>query len=98
MTKQSTTNNDSSNILHDKCEVIHVGFVCSGHKSNLYLHILLKSLNFYRNNPIHYHIMVNKISEKVLKTLFETWNLPQSELIIHMSSIKIFYFSKCNFL
>nr|XP_008192494.1 PREDICTED: glycosyltransferase-like protein LARGE2 [Tribolium castaneum] len=66
------------NPLHDKCETIHIGFVCSGYRSNLYLHTLLKSLFFYNINPIHFHIMVNKVSEKVLKTLFDTWNVPQS--------------------
>jgi glycosyltransferase-like protein LARGE len=70
--------NDNGNKLQDKCEVIHIGFVCSGFKSNLYLHTLLKSLFFYRISPVHFHIIVNKVSERVLKTLFETWNLPQS--------------------
>jgi hypothetical protein len=71
-------NDNNGNKLQNKCEVIHIGFVCSGFKSNLYLHTLLKSLFFYRISPVHFHIIVNKVSERVLKTLFETWNLPQS--------------------
>lgn len=62
---------------NNRCEVIHIGLVCSGYKSNLYLHVMLKSIFFYRNNPIHFHIVVNGISEKVLKILFDTWAIPQ---------------------
>lgn len=79
--------NDNGNKLQDKCEVIHIGFVCSGFKSNLYLHTLLKSLFFYRISPVHFHIIVNKVSERVLKTLFETWNLPQSNVELRQSSL-----------
>lgn len=72
-----SNNNKSDNNYY--CDVIHVGFVCSGYKSNLYLHTLLKSILFYRLNPIHFHLLVNKVSEKVLRTLFTTWNIPQSK-------------------
>lgn len=71
------TNNKS---LQNKCEVIHVGLVCSGYRSNLYVHVLAKSIFFYRNNPLHFHIVVNKVSEKVLKTLFDTWAVPQGTI------------------
>lgn len=60
-----------------RCEPMHVGFVCSGHKSNLYLMTLLKSILFHRNKPLHFHLIVNKFSDKVLRTLFETWDIPQ---------------------
>lgn len=63
-----------------RCEVIHIGVVCSGFKSNMYFHTMLKSIYFYRNNPLHFHIMVNKVSEKVLKILFETWAVPQGKI------------------
>lgn len=60
-----------------QCEVVHIGVVCSGYKSNLYFHTMLKSIYFNSNNPIQFHIMVNKFSEKVLKTLFDSWAVPQ---------------------
>lgn len=66
-----------------KCEVIHVGVVCSGFKSNLYFHTMLKSIYFYRNNPLHFHILVNRLSYKVLKTLIETWAVPQGKTTIN---------------
>lgn len=61
---------------NEKCEVIHVGLVCSGYKTVLFLHVMLKSIFFYRHNPIHFHIISNKVSENILRTLFDTWAVP----------------------
>lgn len=61
----------------DPCETIHIGVVCSGFNSNLMFHTLLKSIYFHRVNPLHFHIMSNKVSEKILKKLFESWNVAQ---------------------
>ncbi|KAF5287894.1 hypothetical protein FQA39_LY04068 [Lamprigera yunnana] len=69
--------NVQSHSKQPQCEVVHVGVVCSGYKSNLYFHTVLKSIYFHSNNPFHFHIIVNKFSEKVLKTLFETWAVPK---------------------
>lgn len=63
--------------LSKHCETIHIGIVCSGYRSNLFLHTLLKSIYFHRINPLHFHIIVSKVSEKILKTLFESWDVPQ---------------------
>lgn len=60
----------------ERCEVIHLGLVCSGYKTTLFLHVMLKSIFFYRHNPIHFHILSNKVSENVLKILFDTWAVP----------------------
>lgn len=59
------------------CEVIHIGSVCAGYSSILNFHTLLKSLYFYRINPIHFHLITNKASEISLRTLFDSWNVPQ---------------------
>lgn len=61
---------------NEKCEVIHVGLVCSGYKTVLFLHVMLKSIFFYRHNPIHFHIISNTVSENTLRTLFDTWAVP----------------------
>lgn len=79
---ENTVENSQTNVTKQKCEVIHVGIVCSGQKSVLFFHVMLKSIYFYRNNPINFHIVVNKATENVLKTLFETWNVPQGILYI----------------
>lgn len=67
--------NVDNNFLRDKCEVIHVGIVCAGFKSNLQLHTMLKSLFFHTDNDLHFHIIANKQSENVLQTLFNTWDV-----------------------
>lgn len=61
----------------EHCEVIHIGSVCSGSTSILNYHTLLKSLHFYRINPIHFHIITNNASEYILRTLFDSWDVPQ---------------------
>lgn len=61
----------------EHCEVIHIGSVCSGFSATLNFHTLLKSLYFYRINPIHFHIITNKVSENILRTLFDSWDVPQ---------------------
>ncbi|KAJ8950879.1 hypothetical protein NQ318_011177 [Aromia moschata] len=67
----------------EDCEVIHIGVVCSGYNANLYFHTLLKSIYFYRVNPIHFHVIANRISENILKTLFDTWNVPQVNITFY---------------
>lgn len=71
-----TSTNLHNEIVNERCEVIHVGLVCSGYKTVLFLHVMLKSVFFYRHNPVHFHIISNKVSESVLKTLFDTWAVP----------------------
>lgn len=75
----------------DRCETIHIGVVCSGFSASLYFHTLLKSIYFYRVNPLHFHVIVNSISEKVLRTLFDTWNVPQGENKLASICIYNFY-------
>lgn len=63
------------------CEVLHLGFVCSGSSAILHFHVLLKSLYFYRVNPIHFHIITNKPFQNILQTLFDSWNVPQGKYL-----------------
>lgn len=72
----SATNLHNDIVINERCEVIHVGLVCSGYKTVLFLHVMLKSIFFYRHNPVHFHIVSNKVSENILRTLFDTWAVP----------------------
>lgn len=63
------------------CELLHVGLVCAGYNSNLQFFTMLKSILFYTNNPIHFHILANKLSVKVLSVLIDTWSIPQGKCI-----------------
>lgn len=51
--------------------------VCAGYNSTQSLVTVVKSIIFYRSKPIHFHLLVDEISLRTLKTLFDTWNLPQ---------------------
>lgn len=37
---------------------------------------------FYRKNPLRFHFVVDEISKKILKTLFDTWKIPQRKFIL----------------
>jgi glycosyltransferase-like protein LARGE len=56
--------------------VIHIGFVCAGYKSSRSVVTVLKSLLFYRKNPLHFHFVSDKDATVVLQTLFDTWHIP----------------------
>lgn len=60
-----------------KCEVIHVAIVCAGHSATRSVVTLIKSVLFYRKNPLHFHFISDPIAELILRHLFETWNVPE---------------------
>lgn len=60
-----------------KCEVIHVVSVCAGYNSTRSFVTLVKSLLFYRKNPLHFHLIIDRVAEKILNVLFKTWDVPQ---------------------
>ncbi|XP_077292472.1 xylosyl- and glucuronyltransferase LARGE2s-like [Arctopsyche grandis] len=74
-------NHDFSNTVIDEnidaCEVIHVAMVCGGYNSTRGIVPLIKSILFYRRNPIHFHLMVDDVAFTILETLFNTWDLPE---------------------
>ncbi|XP_048481202.1 xylosyl- and glucuronyltransferase LARGE2s [Plutella xylostella] len=62
-------------IVGTLCEKIHIALVCMG-KCPPTITPLLKSLLHHRQNPIHFHFIVDTSSEHVLNTLMKTWDLP----------------------
>lgn len=64
-----------------KCEVLHVAIVCAGYNSSRSVVTLLKSLLFYRRNPLHFHMIADARAQVVLHTLFTSWNVPHGELV-----------------
>ncbi|KRY88723.1 Glycosyltransferase-like protein LARGE2 [Trichinella pseudospiralis] len=74
----------SKDEFNGRCEVIHIAVVSGGFQSRLQLLTLLKSVLFYRSTPLHFHIVTDSdLSEKILRTLFSTWNLPSVDLSIY---------------
>ena len=53
--------------------------VCAGYNSTRSVVTLIKSVLFYRRHPLHFHFLVDDVSEKILKHLFHTWGVPQVE-------------------
>ncbi|OPL20344.1 glycosyltransferase-like large2 protein, partial [Mytilus galloprovincialis] len=60
-----------------KCEVIHIAIVCAGHSATRSVVTLIKSVLFYRKNPLHFHFISDHIAQLILTQLFETWNVPE---------------------
>ena len=55
--------------------MIHVAIVCAGHNSTRDVVTLIKSVLFYRKNPLHFHFISDDMAKLILETLFNTWNL-----------------------
>lgn len=63
-------------IFKVKCDTVHVAMVCAGYNSTFALVTVVKSILFYRTNPLHFHLLVDEIARRTLSTLFRTWDLP----------------------
>ena len=59
-----------------KCEVIHVALVVAGYDTSKTVVPLLKSILFYRHNPLHFHFITDSSAHLVLEQLMTTWQLP----------------------
>ncbi|XP_058383043.1 LOW QUALITY PROTEIN: xylosyl- and glucuronyltransferase LARGE2 [Diceros bicornis minor] len=62
--------------LPPKCELLHVAIVCAGHNSSRDVTTLVKSLLFYRKNPLHLHLVTDAVARSILEMLFHTWMVP----------------------
>jgi len=68
------------------CDTIHLGIICGGYNSTREFYVLLKSILFYRTNPIHLHLMVDDISSEILAELFKTWPVPSLDIDYYNAS------------
>lgn len=59
-----------------KCDEIQVAIVCAGYNSSRSVVTLIKSILFYRKNPLHFHFISDDIAHSILSTLFTTWSVP----------------------
>ena len=58
-------------------QTIHIAVVCAGHSASRQVVTLIKSILFYRHNPVHFHFISDSAAELILSTLFQTWKLPE---------------------
>ncbi|PVD33722.1 hypothetical protein C0Q70_04982 [Pomacea canaliculata] len=73
-----------------KCEVIHVAIVCAGHNSTRDVVTLIKSILFYRHNPLHLHFISDSVAQLILTKLFESWSVAEVEVSFYPAdSIKV---------
>ncbi|XP_076328863.1 xylosyl- and glucuronyltransferase LARGE1-like isoform X1 [Tachypleus tridentatus] len=68
-----------------KCEVIHVSIVCAGYNSSRSVVTLIKSILFYRKNPLHFHFISDSAAQLILQTLFYTWNVPGVDVSFYLA-------------
>lgn len=68
-----------------KCEVLHIAIVCAGYNSSRSVVTLLKSLLFYRRNPLHFHMVADAKAQVVLHALFSSWNVPHVEVSFYLT-------------
>ncbi|CAH0591403.1 unnamed protein product [Chrysodeixis includens] len=57
------------------CETVHIAIVCMGKCTRL-ITPMLKSMLHHRQNPIHFHLVVDTSSQHTFTKLFDTWDLP----------------------
>ncbi|RLU22382.1 hypothetical protein DMN91_004660 [Ooceraea biroi] len=78
-TKEDRSNEGESRLtstIEVKCDTIHVAMVCAGYNSTFALVTVVKSILFYRTNPLHFHLLVDETARRTLSTVFQTWDLP----------------------
>ncbi|XP_030845045.1 LARGE xylosyl- and glucuronyltransferase 1-like [Strongylocentrotus purpuratus] len=68
-----------------KCERIHVSIVCAGHNASRDVIILIKSILFYRKNPLHFHFISDEMGQQILSTLFKTWDVPGVKVSFYLA-------------
>ncbi|XP_071505018.1 xylosyl- and glucuronyltransferase LARGE1-like [Diadema antillarum] len=68
-----------------KCETIHVSIVCAGHNASRDVIILIKSILFYRKNPLHFHFISDEMGQQILSTLFQTWDVPGVKVSFYLA-------------
>ncbi|XP_049746937.1 xylosyl- and glucuronyltransferase LARGE2 isoform X3 [Elephas maximus indicus] len=72
--------------LLPKCELLHVAIVCAGYNSSRDVVTLVKSMLFYRKNPLHLHLVTDEVARNILETLFHTWMVPAVRVSFYNTS------------
>lgn len=70
------SDSDEEAVVTTKCEEIQVAVVCAGYNATRSVVTLIKSILFYRKNPLHFHFISDVVAHSILQTLFQTWSVP----------------------
>ncbi|XP_026736939.1 LARGE xylosyl- and glucuronyltransferase 2-like [Trichoplusia ni] len=57
------------------CETVHIALVCMAKCTRL-ITPMLKSILYHRQNPIHFHLVVDTSAQNTFTKLFDSWDLP----------------------
>lgn len=85
VSEQQTVNSPEFTHSPNRCEVIQVAIVCAGYNSSRSIVTLIKSILFYRKNPLHFHFITDAIAQSILSTLFDTWAVPGVTLSFYLT-------------
>lgn len=86
-TKCSETDQSTEKI--NKCEVIHIAIVCAGYNATRSVVTVIKSILFYRKNPLSFYFISDEIGQKILKNLFNTWSIPEIKVQYYLADLKL---------
>ena len=59
--------------------MIHIAIVCAKYNSTRDVVTLIKSILFYRKNPLHFHFISDYVAQHILEMVFSTWMVPASK-------------------
>ena len=65
------------------CEEIQVALVCAGAEASRTVITLIKSILFYRRNPVHLHFISDSEARNILGHLFDSWRIPQVKISLY---------------
>lgn len=65
-----------NSVKSSRCETIHVGFVAAGYNASRQVVTVIKTILFYRHNPLHFHFVSDHPARYILNILMKTWQLP----------------------
>jgi len=65
------------------CQTVQVAVVCAGAEASRTVITLIKSILFYRRNPVHIHFISDSQARDILGHLFYTWRIPQVNISLY---------------
>lgn len=76
-----------------KCDFIHIAIVCAGYNASRSVVTLIKSILFYRKNPLFFHMISDSVAQVILQTLFNTWSVPQGSVFFINNNLSYYLIS-----
>lgn len=73
----------------NKCETVHIAIVCAGYNTARSVVTVIKSILFYRKNPLNFYFITDENGQKILKKLFDTWSIPGIKINFYLADSKL---------